>query len=262
MIHHCNDLQPILKSFSLVQSCEIIQNGMLRIQTPFQYMDGSKIDLFIGSNDNLFKPIVISDMGETLATLNDVQVKPWSTKKRKDMVTEICRSLDVEQTGGEFCINLRPDQLNEIPMAIVRLSQACIRIADIALSQRNRMMGQFKEELEEAIALADLEYESSVAIEGRFGKPIDIDFRVKGTKIITLVQTLSTANTAASHQLSNEVFRKWYDLENVRNQYQFLTIYDSSTDVFRPDDLARIEAVSTTLAFPAQQELMIPTMAA
>jgi hypothetical protein len=261
MLNSCEDIKSRIENFSLIQSCDLIKNGMLRIQTPFQYMDGSKIDLFIGNTPD-FNKIVVSDMGQTIATLLDVHMKPWTTKKRKEMVSEICNSLGVSQEGGEFKIVIDSDKIDEFPMSIVRLSQACIRISDMAMSQRYRTIGQFKEDLEEVIASSDLEYESNISVEGRFGKPIEIDFKVQGSKVITLVQTLSTANTAASHNLSNEVFRRWYDLENLRPQYQFLTIYDSNNDVFRADDLARIEGVSSTFGFPAQPEQIIASLVA
>lgn len=258
----CSNVEEIIQRFSLIEDCQQIKNGMIRIQTPFQYMDGSKVDLFIEEVPDLFSTIVISDMGETVSTLMDMHLKLWSTKKRRELVSEICHSLGVEREGGRFKIALRENSADQLSMAIVRLAQACIRIGDLALSQRYRTVGQFKDDLEEMLSLSDLEYETSTSIEGRYGRPVDVDFKVTGLKVVTLVQTLSSSNSAAAHSLSNEVFRKWYDLEPMRPQYQFLTIFDSSNDVFRSDDLARIENHSTILGFPAQQESIIQVLAA
>jgi hypothetical protein len=236
---------------------------MVRLQTPFQYMDGSRIDLFLGQTSDLFQKFYITDLGQTVATLLDVQIKLSATKKRKDMVKEICESLDVLQEQGEFKIFLEAEKLQEdLSSAMVRLAQACIRVTDLVFHQRNRTFTLFKEELEEAFTSANLNYETSVKLESRYGSQIELDFQITGKRILTLIQTLSTASSAASHPLSNEVFRKWYDLENVKPRYQFLTVYDSNTDVFRSDDIARIEGVSSVFGFPAQEEQFLEAIAA
>ena len=52
--------------------------------------------------------------------------------------------------------------------------------------------------------------------------------------------------------MTNEMLRKWLDLENARTQFQFLFVYDSNSNVFRDDDLQRLGTVSTVFAYPAQ----------
>lgn len=262
MTFSCEELTSLVHGFSLVQSCDVIKNGMVRIETPFQYTDASKVDLFVGTSTDLSQKFVVTDLGQTIAGLLDVHMKPWSTKKRKEMVFDICKNLDVIQEGGEFKVYVDANRPDELPMAMVRLAQACIRVSDMALSQRYRAFALFKDEFEEIVASSDLEYSAGVSLEGRYGKNVDIDFEIHGRKVKTLVQTLSTANAATSHTLSNEVFRKWYDLENCRSQYQFLTVFDASNDVFRADDLARIETLSTTFGFPAQQDQILIALAA
>lgn len=82
---------------------------------------GSKIDLFLGGEPDLFNGWVLSDLGHAVAYLLDLNVRPWTTKKRKQVVADICASLDVGQQGGEFKVLIARDNLQkELPSAMVR----------------------------------------------------------------------------------------------------------------------------------------------
>jgi hypothetical protein len=255
----CEALRPLLQTFSLVQNCDVVRNGMLRIQTPFQYPDGSHIDLFLGRD---LENLVLTDLGQTTGYLLDLHVKPWTTKKRKTIVSDICRSIGVQQTGSEYQIRFNDADVPTLPQLLVRLAQACIRVSDIAMTQRLRVATVFREDFEEFLASSELDYTASPKITGQFDREIETDFLVRGQNVESLIQTLSTANSAAAHGLANEVFRKWYDLSNVRQRYQSLTVYDTNNDVFREDDIARLGTLSTVFGFPANEEQILETLVA
>ena len=128
--------------------------------------------------------------------------------------------------------------------------------------QQFRMTGVFRDELEEFIAEEDLKYESSLSLPGQFGKPVPLDFLIFGRQTKSLVKTLSTGNSSASHNLSNEVFRCWYDLKQPQSGSQFVTVYDDRTNVFRDDDIDRLMTISLVLAFPGEQEKLKEAVAA
>ena len=264
MFNTCESLKEYLSTFSLVQQCDLIKNDMLRIQTPFQYMDGSKIDLFIGEKIDLFgKNIIISDLGQTVATLLEVQFKPWSNKKRKEVVNEICSSLNVQWVGGEFKVELKEEDLHQVSDAIVRLSQACIRIADMALNQRIRNVLVFKDEIEESFTNFDLDYETGFPLMGRFDRAIELDFKVQGTDVVSLIQVFPATSRGNSHNTGTNIFQKWYDIGAYKQNYQFITILESKSEAYyRPDDIQRIEDYSTTLYYPAQEEEIISSLVA
>lgn len=220
------------------------------MSVPFQHLNGSQIDLFLKPQSDEW---VLSDFGQTIAYLMDLQVNPWSTAKRKQLVEDICKSLKIEQHDGEFKTVIRAANLNDdLSSAMVRLSQACIRISDLAFTQRLRSPVLFKEDVAEFLETSQLKYEEDYSLVGQFGNRVEVDFSVTGRSVHSLVQTLSTGNAAAAHSLGNEVFRRWYDLTNQKPKNQFLTIYDTNTDFFKKEDLKRIESVSTILGYPAQ----------
>jgi hypothetical protein len=98
---------------------------------------------------------------------------------------------------------------------------------------------------------------------GPNGSEIEVDFWVKGANVSSLILTLSTQNANAAHPLCNEIFRKWYDLKKQhQSEFQFVTAYDSNTNIFKEEDLKRIEDYSTLIAFPAQSDIMQSVIAA
>jgi hypothetical protein len=78
--------------------------------------------------------------------------------------------------------------------------------------------------------------------------------RVCGRTKATLVQAVSTGSAAAAHPVTNEAFRKWYDLRTADRDELFLTAYDDRNDVFKIEDLDRLREYSTVLAFPGEAE--------
>ncbi len=248
----CEELAEFAPSISLVEGCDRIQNGMLRLATPFRYPNGATIDLFLGPSQQLIWPYVVSDLGETVASLLDQHLKVWTTKRRKQIVSDICRILDVTQDGGELKIFFsRPD---ELAGAMVRLAQACIRVSDIAFTQRHAPQAAFKDDVEEFISSLDLTYEPNPEFIGMHGNRVVVDFEVIGRRLPSLVQTVSSASSASAHPVANEVFRKWYDLSQLRQTHNLVSIYESRNNVFRDDDITRLSDVSTVLAFPEQQD--------
>lgn len=263
MSFDCDTLKQLVTSLALVRECDVVGNGMLRMATPFRYPDGAYIDLFLGQTDNVFAPFRLTDLGNTTAYLLDLQLKPWATQRRKRIIDDISKSLGIDREGAELVVPLTEDKLKDhLPDHMVRLAQACIRMADLSFTQRLRTVPEFREDLEEYISSVGVAVEPQLALPGRFGKDVPIDFRTRGRRVQSLILTLSTQNSAAAHPLANEVFRKWYDLESYRSEYQLLTIYDSSNDVFRPDDIERLGEKSTVLAFPAQEEMISEAIAA
>ncbi len=258
----CSALQRLVGGFSLVEACDVVRNGMLRLSTPFRYPDGSAIDLFLSPQPDTAGTLTLTDLGHTTAYLLDLGIKPSSTKKRQLQWQDICQSLGVTRDGGELKIHVESARAPEIATLIVRLAQACLRTADMALTQRLPVADTFGETFEEFVAETDLRYEAAVEVIGRYQKPVPIDYRVRGQATTSLVQTLSTGNTAAAHGLCNEIFRRWYDLAPERPRHAFVTVYDTTNDAVRDDDLLRLSELSLVMGYPAQARQLADVLAA
>jgi hypothetical protein len=257
----CESLKDSLKGVSLVQGCDVIKNGMVRIETPFKYPNGAQIDLFIGPASDLFSDLFITDLGQTTSYLLDLHIRPWLTRKRKRIIENICAALDVEQKGGAFQVKLPRNEKNASG-AIVQLAQACIRVADLAYTQRFPVAGSFVEEIEEFIAAVDLPYDTDVELAGDLGNVIKVDFRVKGHRVESLIETLSTSSPSNAHARANEVFTRLFDLQSYRATHQVLTVYDSTMQIYKAEDLLRLEKFSQVFGFPQESEQLQEAIAA
>ncbi|OQX26523.1 MAG: hypothetical protein BWK80_09935 [Desulfobacteraceae bacterium IS3] len=254
------NIKEYIRPFSLVIACDTIKNGALRIATPFIYPNGSHIDLFLAHSLDLFDNYILSDAGQTSDYLADMQFNLWATKKRLTLIEDICRSLNVTQSDGQFEILISPEDFEQFYNPIIRLAQACIRIGDLVFTQRLPNSGTFQEEIEEFLAVSHLKYEPDIFLKGDFDNEVKLDFRVYGENVISLVQSLSSRSN--SHIVSNEIFRRWYDLKSYKNSSQFVTVYDQTYNTYRDDDIKRLSELSVVLGFPKEQEQILESLAA
>ena len=252
----CSNLSELVSAIPLVQACDTIRDGILRLMTPFQYPNGESIDLFLKPTGPLFDEFVLTDLGQTTSYLLDMQVKPWATNKRRQIVEDVCRSLGVQAIGGEIQCGINLGETRDLATPMMNLAQACLRISDLAFSARLWSAGSFKDDLEEFLSSAlGLPYETDVIELGIGGEPVKFDFRISGETSVSLVLALSAASTVPAHRLSNEALSRWFGLGRSRKSgQQRFTILDDSHDVFKEADLKKVATLSTILTFPAEQE--------
>lgn len=182
----CSTIKSLTQQLPLVQDCDPIASGAVRMLTPFTYPNGSNIDLFLEEPEPLFQAMILSDLGQTTGYLLDAQVKPWATNKRRQIVEDICRSLDVTWRGGRLLVELDSANLTDLSPVMLRLAQACIRVSDLAFSVRMWAEGSFRDEMEEFLSSLELSYEQNAIETGRNGQEVKFDFRVHGATTTSL----------------------------------------------------------------------------
>lgn len=259
----CLMIDGVSTASALVQQCDVVASGALRMLTPFQYPDGSQIDLFIEETKPLLGARILSDLGQTTSYLLDLQVKPWASKKRRQIIEDVCRTLDVEWRGGRFQIELQEHDMAHLAPCMLRLAQACIRVSDLCFSARIWSAGSFRDELEEFLHSIEVQYEADVTETTKRNQAVKFDFRVFGESTVSLVQSLSAASTQSAHTMATEAFVRWYDTGAVKKDGpQHVTVLDESNDVFKEEDVSRLEKYSTVLWFPADEEQLTKTFRA
>jgi hypothetical protein len=229
----------------IVRGVDLVERGHIRIETAFLYPEGSSVDLFIPRARTLFAELRLSDLGQTMQWLLDVQVRPWLSKKRQGFVVDVLRLYGVRQEGGALEIPLA--SLDELVPGIVRLGQACLRVADLLYTRRSALQAPVTEEVEEVLAEGALRYETNPELEGRFGNRVRVDFPVHGQRTRSALLTWSSANSSQAHMQANEIFRRWYDLDIPSRTEQRVTIFDDRYDVYRDDDMSRLRDKSELL---------------
>ena len=86
-----SSLDEILHDLCMVRDIDRVPRGHIRLETKFRYPDGGSIDLFILQPHGVLfaPPPLLTDFGQTMAWLADMQVRPWQSKKRQRFVAAI-----------------------------------------------------------------------------------------------------------------------------------------------------------------------------
>ncbi|MEY4511273.1 MAG: hypothetical protein RLZZ450_3395 [Pseudomonadota bacterium] len=250
-----SEIEKRVQGHGLVRGVDQLPRGHVRLETAFLYPDGSSIDVFLKheASQPLLPATTLSDLGQTTTWLMDLQVKPWLSKKRQRIVEDVLRVHAVRQVGGALEIEM--GSYDELLDDVVRLGQACARVADLTFTRRTSLQVSVDEEVEELLADFALDYSPNADLKGRFGAPVKVDFLVKGQRLESAILTLSSASSAASHTFANEVFRRWYDLDDSERTKQRVTVFDDRHDAYRVEDLNRIRSMSDLIALSDKQTL-------
>jgi hypothetical protein len=251
-------IQQLAANLCMVRGIDTVPRGHLRLETKFLYPDRSSVDVFVlhpPPGSIVPTAPVLSDLGQTTTWLADVQVRPWQSKKRQRFIEDTLYTLGIHQNGGALETSFEPlhDSFED---AVIRLGQACVRVADLFFTRRSTLQVNATEEVEELISDAELPYEPNAQLAGRHGNVVVVDFLVAGRRNKSAVLTLAAQYTASAHSSANEVFRKLYDLDTPMRSEQRVTVYDDRYDVYRSDDLDRIRDLSELVPLSAQRDVV------
>ena len=243
-------LQAALEASVLVRGVDAVRQR-LRCETAFLYPDGSSVDIFIETNEPLLNRYMLTDLGQTMTWLLDVQVKPWQSKRRQQLLEDALRIYRVQHSNG--ALQLPSIGEGEVVSGIISLGQACVRTADLFYTRKLNLQSHFSEEIEEFLADLEVPYDTEQSLEGLGGRVVKVDFVVHSHRD-SLVLTLAPGHSSyQAHTAANELFSKWYDLSE--RPEQRVTVYDDRVDTYRPDDLNRLRDKSDLIGISETRAL-------
>lgn len=194
-------------------------------------------------------------LGETMTWLFHAQVKPWMSEKRRSFVKDVLELYGVEQDGGELACTV--NNVAELGDEIIRLGQACLRVSDLIFTKRMAITSSMVEQVESVLEDAEFSYAQDVELGGRFRKPVRLDFVVQQAKQPAAgILTLTSTTRSAAHTTANEVFTKWYDVSESPNIGRRLTVFDDRQNLYRLEDLERLEDVSEVVPVSDSKRLV------
>ena len=196
-----------LKRTSLIKEADLIKNSHVRMETGFLYPDGSSVDIFIKNDHDLFKNIdvVLTDFGNSISWLNMIGIDPFKSQKKSGILKNIFETYGIREEGG--CLECRIN-IDSVAEGIVRLGQACLRVADLSYTVRFAPQSLFAEEVEEVLDESGLAYERNAKILGRARNMVKVDFKVRGPRTESALMLLpaETRSETAAHQKAAHVF--------------------------------------------------------
>lgn len=243
-------LRSLADATCMVRMVDTVPRGHVRLETKFKYPDGASIDLFIVNRpqpDLLASVETLSDLGQTTMWLRDMQLRLNQTKRRRELVEDALEMLEVSQRDAalETAFEPTPRALED---AVIRLGQACSRVADLSFMKRYSLQAPVSEELEDVIIDTDLPYEANALLAGRHGNDVRVDFLVQGKRRRSAVLAMRAQSNSLATNQANSLLARAFDLFTPDREEQVVAVYDDSFPVYQNTDLDRL--ADLCLLFP------------
>lgn len=227
-------------------------NGRTRIRTPYLYPDGDVIDVFLTEDDF---PTTLTDFGDTLGWLWTQTVSSRRTSRQERLIEDVCLTHGVELYRGMLMVRVsRPEMLSE---AVVRLSQAALRVSDLWFTFRSQTAASINDEVEEFLLGRDIRFDRGERLVGRSGRTWSVDFHTRTAERSALVNVLSTGSNASARRMAEHTLATWHDLSNLRiaiEGMRFVSLFDDELDVWTPEDFGLVEQVSEVAYWSRKDE--------
>ncbi len=217
-------------------------NEYIRIRTPFLYPDGDVIDFFYKEEG---ESATLTDLGETLRWLRMQTVIQRKSTKQRQLINDICLNHGIEFYRGMFMVRFKKSE--DIAQAIIRLSQAALRVSDIWFTFRNRASESATDEVEDLLQDRQIPYQRSPRVAGRSGRVWRPDFHTRLPERSTLVTVLSTGSRSAAREQAALASATWHDLSYLTlgpEALKFISLFDDTLDVWTEEDFRLVEDIS------------------
>jgi hypothetical protein len=214
----------------------------VRVRTPFLYPDGDIIDLYYSGKGGVR---TLTDLGETVRWLRTQTLSPRRSPKQRQMLDDVCMNHGVELFKGILALRLAPE--DKLADAVVRLGQACVRVADIWFTLRTRAVETLTDEVADYLTEKSIPFDRAKKLAGRSGRDWSIDFHTRTPDVSALVCVLSTGSRAAARKVAEHVLATWVDLNAFAvgaQPLRFVSLFDDTMDVWQPEDFHLVDNVS------------------
>lgn len=227
-------------------------NGRTRIRTPYLYPDGDVIDVFLMEDDF---PTTLTDFGDTLGWLWTQTVSSRRTSRQQRLIEDVCLTHGVELYRGMLMVRVRRREM--LPEAVVRLSQAALRVSDLWFTFRSQTTASINDEVEEFLLDRDIRFDRGERLVGRSGRTWSVDFHTRTAERSALVNVLSTGSNASARRMAEHTLATWHDLSNLRiaiEGMRFVSLFDDELDIWTPEDFGLVEQVSEVAYWSRKDE--------
>ena len=178
-----------------------------RVLTPFLLDDGDHIELLLRREGDLF---VLSDEATTYMRLSyDLDERAVHRGMRQKIITSALSSFGVEDQDGELRIKVEADHVTD---AVLSLTQAILRIADVSYLSREQVQSAFREDfrtlMESALPKGRCDFDWCDGDRDP-GGAYAVDCRINGMSRPIFVQALSGDGSTRDATIALHQFEKW-----------------------------------------------------
>ncbi len=226
-----------------------------RVRTPMMYPDGGIVDVFILARGDEY---IVTDFGEALAWLRLQSTSTRRSRRQQILVEDVCQTLGLELFRGQLVLRaIRGDALAE---AVIRISQAAVRVSDLWFTLRSRSVQTTADEVNEWLRENEIPFDTGVHHSGRSNSDWNVDFLTRTDERTTLMFLLSTGARGSARRIAEHVLSGFVDLSHLREdqpQLEFVSLFDDTYDVWREEEFALVESHSQVALWSRPDQLKL-----
>jgi hypothetical protein len=177
--------------------------------------------------------------------LNSNTLSAKRSPKQVGLISDISQTHGVEFFRG--ILKARSSESASLADAVMRVSQAALRVSDLIFTSRLRSVESVSDEVADFLQELHLPFDRNKKLVGRSGKSWKMDFQVSAPQRSSLISVLSSGSRSAAQQITNNVVAAWFDLSQYRvipEPLTFISLIDDSADVWSEENFNLVESLS------------------
>ena len=222
--------------------CSPASQEGVRVRTPMLYPDGGVVDVFVLQRGSSY---MVTDFGDALGWLSIQSVSRQRSAKQHMLIQDVCQTLRIEFLHGQLLLkSVSSDSLGE---SVIRVAQAAVRVSDLWFTLRFQVVQSTADEVDEWLREKQIPFERQVQKQGRSMRTWNVDFETYTDNRTSLVFLLSTGTRGAVLRVTEHVVTRCVDLSHLKNGQSaptFVSLFDDTEDVWRPEDFNLVEVHS------------------
>lgn len=232
-------------------------DGAERLTTCLLWPDGTNVEVFVETIRHGSR-LAVTDHGQTAEWLASAGLAPWKDGRRKELFSTAAESMRCELTGVAIETQCHPEELAD---AVLRLSQASLRAADLIVLRKTLRNARFPERVSRLLAGNRIAFRENERV-GPKGQAVLADILVPRNsegRPPTIIMAVGGKDKASVHRIAVERFARLTDLGKLKKaaiefDARWLTVYEDSPRLLAKD-LDRLKSIGP--AYPMGQSEQI-----
>ena len=234
-------------------ACSETGHGTVRVRTPLLYPDGGVVDVFVLARGSGY---IVTDFGDALGWLWLQSISQRRSARQEALVGDVCQTLRIELSDDQLILRgVTQDTLGE---AVLRVAQAALRVSDLWFTIRSQTFQTTADEVAEWLTEKRIPFQRNVSKQGRSTREWTVNFETQTDNRTGLVFLLSTGSRGSVHRITEHVVAGCGDLSHLKSSQsnlEFVSLFDDTVDVWRPEDFRLVEECSRIARWSAPDEL-------
>ncbi|WP_165763794.1 DUF1829 domain-containing protein [Halalkalibacter urbisdiaboli] len=201
-------------------------DGFVEIVTPFVDMNHDYISLFCSKESNGYK---LSDDGYIIDELIDLGVDVKKSSKRNQFFNMTLNIFGINFDSSSLELYVTFNNLNEYPEKQQRLIQCIMRVSDMLLTSRNRVISFFTEDIARYFLDNDVFFNESASFIGKSGRSQTFDFALPRTKKVN-PKLIKAINNPTSESYKDPLLA-FIDVQETKSDHGFYVLANDSNVV-------------------------------